>query len=151
MHLFFWRLSEPVREVFSHREMWSGFSPRRSDSVAKSQRLRQPEERLCPVRNVPAAPRCFVIFSCSLDSMLCEFSPLGRRLVRLPWCVWLPGRAVGWSVLLQHGNLCASRPALPDGRGNESEGWQDPLCWWIWPCCWRPAGRGWREVSQALL
>lgn len=44
-------------------------------------------------------------------------------------------------------------PALlsPDGRGNECESWQDLLFWWIWPCCWRLAGRGWREVTQGLL
>lgn len=41
-------------------------------------------------------------------------------------------------------------PLSPDGRGNEHEGWQDLLFWWIWPCCRRPAGRGWREVSQGL-
>lgn len=84
-----------MREVHSGRETWSGFSPRRSDSGAKSQRLRRPEQRLHPVRNVPAAWCRFVISACSLDWMLCEFSPIGKTPARLPRHVWLPGRARG--------------------------------------------------------
>lgn len=92
-----------------------------------------------------------MILACSLDLMLCEFSRWedageAHTVCLAPWqSRGMECAAAAWKV------MCFQPLLSPDGRGNECESWQDLLFWWIWPCCWRPAGRGWREVTQGLL